>query len=103
MLTDAQITELRTHFPILHDKTYLYNCSQGALSDAVEEGMRAFATSWRTSSAPWDDSMGAYEALRAQFARLINACPTRSPSSPVRPPASTPSPTLCNSMIAPRS
>ena len=52
MLTDAQIAELRTHFPILREKTYLYNCSQGALSDAVEEGMRAFATSWRTSSAP---------------------------------------------------
>jgi selenocysteine lyase/cysteine desulfurase len=75
MLTDAQIAELRTHFPILRDKTYLYNCSQGALSDAVEEGMRAFATSWRTSSAPWDDWMGVYESLRAQFARLINASP----------------------------
>jgi selenocysteine lyase/cysteine desulfurase len=75
MLTDAQIAELRTHFPILREKTYLYNCSQGALSDAVEEGMRAFATSWRTSSAPWDDWMEVYESLRAQFARLINASP----------------------------
>jgi selenocysteine lyase/cysteine desulfurase len=75
MLTDAQIAELRTHFPILREKTYLYNCSQSALSDAVEEGMRAFATSWRTSSAPWDDWMEVYESLRGAFARFINASP----------------------------
>lgn len=75
MLTDPQIAELRTHFPILREKTYLYNCSQGALSDAVEEGMRAFATSWRTSSAPWDDWMEVYESLRVAFARFINASP----------------------------
>ena len=75
MLTDAQIAELRTHFPILREKTYLYNCSQGALSDAVEDGMRAFATSWRTSSAPWDDWMEVYESQRVAFARFINASP----------------------------
>ena len=48
MLTDEQISELRSHFPILHEKTYLYNCSQGALSDAVEAGMQQYAASWRT-------------------------------------------------------
>jgi selenocysteine lyase/cysteine desulfurase len=75
MLTDDQIAELRSHFPILGKKTYLYNCSQGALSDVVEEGMHAFMASWRTSSAPWDDWMGVYEGLRANFARFINAEP----------------------------
>ena len=73
MLTDQQILELRSHFPILKSKTYLYNCSQGALSDAVEGGLQAYAESWRTSSAPWDDWMEAYEDLRTQFARFINA------------------------------
>jgi selenocysteine lyase/cysteine desulfurase len=73
MLTDQQISELRSHFPILQSKTYLYNCSQGALSDAVEGGLQEYAASWRTSSAPWDDWMQAYEALRTQFARFINA------------------------------
>jgi selenocysteine lyase/cysteine desulfurase len=73
MLTDDQIAELRSHFPILGQKTYLYNCSQGALSDVVEGGMRDFATSWRTSSAPWDDWMEVYESLRGAFARLVNA------------------------------
>ena len=75
MLTDEQISELRTHFPILREKTYLYNCSQGALCDAVEAGMQKYAASWRTSAAPWDEWMEAYEALRCAFARFINAQP----------------------------
>lgn len=73
MLTDTEISELRSHFPILREKTYLYNCSQGALSDAVEGGMREYAESWRTSSDPWAEWTGAYESLRAAFARFINA------------------------------
>src|SRR5271154_5362016 len=75
MLTDQQISELRSHFPILRDKTYLYNCSQGALSDVVEAGMQEYAESWRTSSSPWEEWMEAYESLRCAFARFINAQP----------------------------
>jgi selenocysteine lyase/cysteine desulfurase len=75
MLTDEQISELRSHFPILREKTYLYSCSQGALSDAAEAGMRAYAASWRTSALPWDEWMEIYEALRADFARFIHAQP----------------------------
>src|ERR1051325_4836910 len=75
MLTDEQISELRSHFPILREKTYLYSCSQGALSDAAEAGMRAYAASWRTSALPWDEWMEIYEALRAAFARFIHAQP----------------------------
>jgi selenocysteine lyase/cysteine desulfurase len=58
MLTDEQISKLRSRFPILREKTYLYNCSQGALSDA-----------------PWNDWIEAYEAMRTEFARFINAHP----------------------------
>jgi selenocysteine lyase/cysteine desulfurase len=75
MLTDEQISELRSHFPILREKTYLYNCSQGALCDTVEAGMQKYAASWRTSAAPWDEWMESYEALRGAFARFINAQP----------------------------
>src|SRR5580658_5054934 len=75
MPNDEEICALRSRFPILREKTYLYNCSQGALSDAVEGGMREYAASWRTSSSPWDEWMEAYEALRAEFARFINAEP----------------------------
>src|SRR5262249_47745895 len=65
----------RSHFPILREKTYLYNCSQGALSDVVESAMHQYADSWRTSSAPWDEWVQSYEALRGEFARFINASP----------------------------
>lgn len=75
MLTDDEISSLRLRFPILSQKTYLYSCSQGALSDAAESGLRAYAESWRTSSAPWNDWVEAYEAMRAEFARFINAHP----------------------------
>jgi selenocysteine lyase/cysteine desulfurase len=75
MLTDEQISELRSHFPILREKTYLYNCSQGALCDAVEAGMQQYAISWRSSAAPWEEWMETYQALRDEFARFINAQP----------------------------
>ena len=37
--------------------------------------MREYADSWRTSSAPWDEWVGAYESLRGEFAHFINAEP----------------------------
>ena len=58
MLTDQQIADVRARFPILEEKTYLYNCSQGALSDAVEAGMERYMGSWRTAAAPWDEWWG---------------------------------------------
>jgi selenocysteine lyase/cysteine desulfurase len=73
MLTDQQILEVRSHFPLLREKTYLYNCSQGALSDAVEAGLQDFAASWRTSMDPWRDWVSVYEALRTEFAAFIGA------------------------------
>jgi selenocysteine lyase/cysteine desulfurase len=75
MLSDHQISELRSHFPILRNKTYLYSCSQGALSDVVEGGIAAYAESWRSSTDPWGEWMEAYEALRRAFAAFINAQP----------------------------
>jgi selenocysteine lyase/cysteine desulfurase len=75
MLTDEQISAIRSRFPILREKTYLYNCSQGALSDAAEAGMRAYVESWRTSDAPWNDWIAVYDAMRAEFARFVNAQP----------------------------
>jgi selenocysteine lyase/cysteine desulfurase len=75
MLTDEQLATIRSRFPILREKTYLYNCSQGAMSEAAEAGIRAYAESWRTSSAPWNDWIDVYESMRAEFASFINADP----------------------------
>ena len=70
-----QVSELRSHFPILRERVYLYSCSQGALSDAVEGGLRQYTESWRASLNPWEEWIGAYEDLRGKFARFINAAP----------------------------
>jgi selenocysteine lyase/cysteine desulfurase len=75
VLNEQALAQLRSRFPILSQKTYLYNCSQGALSDAAESGMRSYLESWRTSSAPWNDWVDAHEGLRIQFAQFINAHP----------------------------
>src|ERR1039457_807855 len=75
MLTDRQILEVRSHFPLLSEKTWLYNCSQGALSDAVDGALKDYGQSWRTSMDPWGNWVGANEALRAVFARFIGAEP----------------------------
>lgn len=72
-LTDERIADLRREFPILKSSIYLYNCSQGALSKAVEAGIEEYAESWRTCSAPWDEWMLKYEAIRDEFAQFINA------------------------------
>jgi selenocysteine lyase/cysteine desulfurase len=75
MLTESQVATIRDDFPILEKKTYLYSCSQGALSTAAQRGLNAYVSSWRTSSAPWDEWVGVYERLRASFAHFINAEP----------------------------
>src|ERR1017187_1712417 len=75
MLTDRQILEVRSHFPLLREKTWLYNCSQGALWGAVDGTLKDYSQSWRRAMDPWRDWVGAYEALRAGFARFIGAKP----------------------------
>jgi selenocysteine lyase/cysteine desulfurase len=75
MLSDEEVSAIRARFPILRERTYLYNCSQGALSDAAETGMRAYIESWRGSSAPWNEWVGIYEKMRGEFAHFIHADP----------------------------
>ncbi len=73
MLRDSEISAIRTRFPLLSKKVYLNSCSQGALSDAVEEGFRDYIDSWHAHGSPWDIWVAQYEAARAQFAGFIGA------------------------------
>jgi selenocysteine lyase/cysteine desulfurase len=73
MWTDKQLAEFRSHFPILREKTYLYNCSQGALSDEVAAALEDYARSWRSSIAPWEEWIAICEQLRTEFAHFIHA------------------------------
>ena len=73
MLNDAQVLAIRSRFPIFKKKLYLNSCSQGALSDAVEEGMHEYLASWHEHGSPWEIWVERYEAARAQFAAFIGA------------------------------
>jgi selenocysteine lyase/cysteine desulfurase len=75
MLTDQQIQQIRAHFAIFRRKIYLNSCSQGALSDAVENGLRDFIATWHEQGSPWETWVNHYEAARTAFARFIHASP----------------------------
>jgi selenocysteine lyase/cysteine desulfurase len=73
MLTNSQVLAIRSRFPIFRNKVYLNSCSQGALSDAVEDGLREYVASWHEHGSPWDLWVERYEAARTQFADFIGA------------------------------
>jgi selenocysteine lyase/cysteine desulfurase len=74
-VTPLSIPEFRARFPLLAEKTYLNNCSQGALSRDVEDATTAYMRSWREEGSPWDAWVGVVEQLRASFATMIGASP----------------------------
>jgi selenocysteine lyase/cysteine desulfurase len=69
------LTEFRSRFPVLGKKIYLNSCSQGALSQDVEEGMLEYLRSWHEHGSPWDLWIEQYEAGRLRFAELIGVEP----------------------------
>jgi selenocysteine lyase/cysteine desulfurase len=73
MLTDKQVRDIRSRFKIFQRKIYLNTCSQGALSDAVENGLNEFITTWHEQGSPWETWVERYEAARVAFARFIHA------------------------------
>ena len=75
MLTNSQVHEIRSRFRIFQRKIYLNSCSQGALSDAVEDGLHDFIASWHEQGSPWELWVQHYEEARTLFAKFINASP----------------------------
>jgi selenocysteine lyase/cysteine desulfurase len=73
MLTDKQIQDVRSRFRIFQRKIYLNSCSQGALSDAVQNGMEDYIASWHEQGSPWELWVDQYEAARTAFAKFIHA------------------------------
>jgi selenocysteine lyase/cysteine desulfurase len=71
MLSDSEVLAIRSRFPLLKKKVYLNSCSQGALSDAVEDGLRDYIASWHEHGSPWNIWVAQYEAARSQFADFI--------------------------------
>jgi len=75
MLTDPELTAIRSRFRVFKRKIYLNSCSQGALCDAVEASQEEHIQSWHDSGSPWDLWVEKYEAARTAFARFIGAEP----------------------------
>lgn len=75
MKTAELVSNVRGQFPIFERKVYLNSCSQGALSTAVEAGLRDHIASWHEAGSPWDLWVEKYEEARRVFARLIGAEP----------------------------
>ena len=75
MLTDTQVTAIRSRFPIFKKKIHLNSCSQGALSDSVEAAVKAHLETWHTFGSPWEMWVEKYEELRRTFAGMIGAHP----------------------------
>jgi selenocysteine lyase/cysteine desulfurase len=73
MLNDSEVAAIRCRFPLLRSKIYLNSCSQGLLSDAVEDGINEYLASWHEHGSPWEIWIERYEAARSQFAAFIGA------------------------------
>lgn len=72
-MAPEQLEGFRKRFAIFREKIYLNSCSQGALSDAVEEAFQNYLESWREQGSPWEVWVERSEELRAVFAALIGA------------------------------
>lgn len=75
MLTDAEINEIRSRFPVFKKQVHLCSCTKGALSDVVEAGLQEFMRLWHQNGIPWKIWMEKYEAIRHSFANFIGAKP----------------------------
>jgi selenocysteine lyase/cysteine desulfurase len=73
MLSDTEVLAVRARFPIFRRAIYLNSCSQGALSDAVEQAMLDLLEVWHQQGSPWDLWVEQYEVARKEFAQLIGA------------------------------
>lgn len=73
MLTESEVTALRRRFPVFLKKIYLNSCSQGALSDSVEQAFHEYLASWHAHGSPWEMWVERQEAVRAVFAKFIGA------------------------------
>src|ERR1700733_474273 len=73
--TSSELGSLRSRFPVFKKKIYLNSCSQGALSDALENSLLEYMRGWHEDGSPWDRWVEQYEVARTSFARFIGAEP----------------------------
>jgi selenocysteine lyase/cysteine desulfurase len=57
----------------LERTVFLNSCSQGALSQDVEEAYRLYLDSWKRGGSPWEEWVAVLEKARARFASFAGA------------------------------
>ena len=72
MISEKELTGFRNRFPVFRNSIYLNSCSQGALSDAVEQGLAEMMEMWREKGSPWDLWVEQYEVLRGELGQFLN-------------------------------
>lgn len=75
MTTRTLPDSIRHRFPIVQRSVYANSCSQGALSDAVQDAYRTYLREWEDKGAPWDLWVDLNEQARLKIAVLVNAAP----------------------------
>lgn len=75
MSANSELGSIRSRFPVFRKKIYLNSCSQGALSDALENSLLEYMRGWHEDGSPWDRWVEQYEGARNSFARFIGAEP----------------------------
>jgi selenocysteine lyase/cysteine desulfurase len=73
MMSRLSSDQFRTHFPIFRQRVYVNSCSQGALSQEVEEAVSTWMRTWHEGGSPWEMWVEEVETLRAEFAASIGA------------------------------
>ena len=72
MISETELAGFRNRFPVFRNSVYLNSCSQGALSDAVEQGLSEMMGMWREQGSPWDAWVEQYEVLRTELGEFLN-------------------------------
>jgi selenocysteine lyase/cysteine desulfurase len=67
--------QLRSRFPVLQKKTYLNNCSYGALAIEVEASLQRYLDDRTEKGSDWEYWVERNEAVRSSTARLLGARP----------------------------
>jgi selenocysteine lyase/cysteine desulfurase len=75
MLSDSELRELRSRFPLASQRIYLNSCSKGLLCQEARNSMMEYLDTWDAYGAPWNLWLGKVEEARNNFADLVRALP----------------------------
>lgn len=76
LISEQEVDQWRTEFPILKDVIHVANCSQSAQAKSVRGAIDNYLNNWLTVGMDWDSWVTEVNLAKAEFAKLINADPS---------------------------